>query len=355
MNVSPDRRREIYRPAWWIPGAHAQTLWGKFFRPRPALPLRVERWNTPDEDFVDIHRLDGPANAPRLLFLHGLEGTIRSHYVAGFFGEAQRRGWAADLLIFRGCGDEPNRAPRFYHSGETSDLEMVLERVRTECPEAPIILAGVSLGGNVLLKFLGEQGKAIADQVVAAAAISVPFDLERGARFISTGFSRIYDRHFLRTLRQKALAKLERYPSLFDAAELNRAENIYEFDDAVTAPVHGFKDAHDYYERSSSLGFLSRVAVPTLLLSAIDDPFLPADVLDQVRAVGRENSCLRLDFTEHGGHVGFVAGRLPWRPFYYAEWRACEFFAERLKEREQTGPSVTFRSPGNTLDRMPLR
>jgi predicted alpha/beta-fold hydrolase len=353
--VSSDRRAEIYRPAWWIPGAHAQTLWGKFFRPRPPVPLRIERWNTPDGDFVDIHRLEGPPNSPRLLFLHGLEGTIRSHYVAGFFGEAQRRGWSADLLIFRGCGDEPNRAPRFYHSGETSDLAMALERIHAEHPKAPIVLAGVSLGGNVLLKFLGEQGSAVSDRVVAAAAISVPFDLERGARFISNGFSRIYDRHFLRTLRQKALAKLARYPGLFDADELNRAENIYEFDDAVTAPVHGFKDAHDYYSRSSSLGFLDRVAVPTLLLSAIDDPFLPADVLDQVRGVARKNSHLDLEFTAHGGHVGFVGGRNPWRPFYYAEWRACEYLTTALENRESAGARVTFRSSTNTLDRTPSR
>ena len=355
MTVSSDRRAEIYRPAWWIPGAHAQTLWAKFFRARPALPLRIERWDTTDGDFVDVHRLDGSPNSPRLLFLHGLEGSIRSHYVAGFFGEAQRRGWSADLLIFRGCGAEPNRAPRFYHSGETGDLEMALERIRAEQPEAPIILAGVSLGGNVLLKFLGERGSAIADSVVGAAVISVPYDLERGARFIAKGFSRIYDRHFLRTLRQKALAKLERFPELFDGAALSRATNIYEFDDAVTAPVHGFKDAHDYYSRSSSLGFLSRVGIPTLLLSAIDDPFLPPQVLDEVREVARHNLCLQLEFTEHGGHVGFIGGRVPWRPFYFAEWRACEFLSAALEKRERTRTPVTFRSSTDTLGRTPSR
>jgi predicted alpha/beta-fold hydrolase len=284
-----------------------------------------------------------------------LEGTIRSHYVDGFFCEAQRRGWAADLLIFRGCGDEPNRAPRFYHSGETGDLEMALRRIEAEHPNAPIVLAGVSLGGNVLLKFLGERGPAISDRVVAAAAISVPFDLERGARFISTGFSRIYDRHFLKTLRQKALAKLERYPGLFDADALNRATNIYAFDDAVTAPVHGFRDAHDYYSRSSSLGFLDRIAVPTLLLSAIDDPFLPAAVLDEVRCVSEANPCLHAEFTEHGGHVGFIGGRVPWRPFYFAEWRACDYLSAALLRRERSEVPITFRSSRDTLDRTPPR
>jgi len=329
--VSSNRRSEyIYRPAWWVPGGHAQTLWGKFFRPRPPLPTRVERWETPDGDFVDIHRLDAPAGAPRLFFLHGLEGTIRSHYVAGFFGEASRRGWGADLLIFRGCGDEPNRAPRFYHSGETGDLAFALDRVQREHPASPMLLAGVSLGGNVLLKFLGERGNAVDERIVGAATISVPYDLERGARHISTGFSRIYDRHFLRTLRGKALAKLERYPGLFDESELQSAESIYAFDDAVTAPVHSFADAHDYYSRSSSLGFLNRITRPTLLLSAIDDPFLPRSVLAEVEAIAARNDCLELEFVERGGHVGFVSGRWPWRPFYFAEWRACEYLATRL-------------------------
>jgi predicted alpha/beta-fold hydrolase len=250
--------------------------------------------------------------------------------VAGFFGEAARRGWGADLLIFRGCGEEPNRAPRFYHSGDTGDLAFALERVQREQPTSPMLLAGVSLGGNVLLKFLGERGNNVDDRVVAAATISVPYDLERGARHISRGFSRIYDRHFLRTLRGKALAKLERYPGLFDDSALHRAESIYAFDDAVTAPVHGFADAHDYYSRSSSLGFLDRIRRPTFLLSAIDDPFLPRSVLDEVRAIADGNDCLELEFARRGGHVGFVGGRWPWRPFYFAEWRVSEFLATQL-------------------------
>jgi predicted alpha/beta-fold hydrolase len=329
--VSSSRESEYtYRPAWWVRGPHAQTLWGKFFRPRLAVPPKPERWETPDGDFIDVHRLPAPHGAPRLFFLHGLEGTIRSHYVSGFFAEARRRGWAADLLIFRGCGDEPNRAPRFYHSGETADLTFALDRVRSEHPYSPIVLAGVSLGGNVLLKFLGERGSSLPKQIRGAAAISVPYDLERGSRHLSQGLSRIYDQHFLRTLRRKALAKLDRYPDLFDGTALERAECIYDFDDVVTAPVHGFESAHDYYERSSSLAWLDRIALPTFLLSAMDDPFLPADVLDDVRAVAARNPRLTLEFPQHGGHVGFIAGRLPWQPFYYAEWRACEFLAATL-------------------------
>jgi predicted alpha/beta-fold hydrolase len=290
----------------------------------------MERWDTPDGDFVEVHRVDAAAGAPRLFLLHGLEGTIRSHYVGGFFAEAQRRGWGADLLVFRGCGSELNRARRFYHSGETTDLAFALDRVLAEHRSSPIVLAGVSLGGNVLLKYLGELGGGVPERVVAAAAVSVPFDLERGSRFISQGFSRVYDRNFLRSLRRKAKAKLVRYPDLFDIEALRRARTIYDFDDVVTAPVHGFQNAHDYYTRSSSLRWLSKVRRPTLLLSAIDDPFLPAGVLDEVREIAAENPCLELDFTGRGGHVGFVGGRFPWRAEYYAELRAGEFLAAHI-------------------------
>jgi predicted alpha/beta-fold hydrolase len=329
-------QRYTFRPAWWIRGGHAQTLWGKFFRGRPALPIRRERWDTPDGDFLDVYRLDAPASpggtraAPRLVFFHGLEGTIRSHYIYGFFDEARRRGWAADLLIFRGCGEEPNRQPRFYHSGETADPAFFIDTIRAEHPTAPLLLAGVSLGGNVLLKYLGEHGADVPDQISGAAAVSVPFDLERSCRHISRGFSRVYDRHFLRTLREKARTKLGAHPGLFDADALARANSIYDFDDAVTAPVHGFANAHDYYSRSSSLGFLAPIDRPTLLLSATDDPFLPPSVLDEVRAVAARNPLLTVEFTAQGGHVGFVGGTWPWAPRYFAEWRVCEFLAATL-------------------------
>jgi hypothetical protein len=242
---------------------------------------------------------------------------------------AQRRNWGADMLVFRGCGPELNRAPRFYHSGETSDAAFAIDRVLQEFPRAPLVLCGVSLGGNVLLKWLGERGEALPDRVRAAAAISVPFDLERGSRYISKGFSRTYERHFLRTLRRKAEEKLRRFPGLFDLDAMRRARSLYEFDDVVTAPIHGFRDAHDYYARSSSLQFLGRIRRPTLLLSAMDDPFLPADVLNDVAAIVNKNRCLTADFTNGGGHVGFVAGP-PWRPEYYAERRVSDFLADAL-------------------------
>ena len=299
---------------------------------------RVERWNTPDGDFIDVHRLDAGPERPRLFLLHGLEGSERSHYLGGLFGEARRRDWGAELLIFRSCGAELNRAERFYHSGETSDLAFAVSRVLEEFPAAPIVLCGVSLGGNVLLKWLGERGSALPSRIRGAVAVSVPYDLERGARHISRGFSRVYERHFIRTLRRKATAKLAHFPTLFDRASLGAARTLYDFDDLVTAPVHGFRDAHDYYTRSSSLQYLARIRVPTLLLSAGDDPFLPTEVLAEVRTIAQENPHLTLEFPQRGGHVGFVSGRLPWRPQYYAELRTGEFLAHALDRRDSPEP-----------------
>ena len=322
-------REQTYRPAWWVPGPHAQTLWGKFARRLPRLPTRLERWSTPDDDFVDVLRLDADPGRPRLFMLHGLEGTVRSHYVGGLFHMAHQRNWGADMLIFRGCGEEPNRAPRFYHSGETGDAEFAIAHVLDEFPTAPLVLCGVSLGGNVLLKWLGERGDSLPERIRAAAAISVPFDLERGSRHISRGFSRIYERHFLKTLRRKAAAKLRRFPSLFDLRAMLGARSLYDFDEVVTGPIHGFRGAHDYYSRSSSLHFLSGIRRPTLLLSAMDDPFLPSAVLEQVSAIARTSPFLTTEFSRRGGHVGFVGGQ-PWRPEYYAERRVGEFLESVL-------------------------
>jgi uncharacterized protein len=334
-------REHTYVPAWWVPGAHLRTMWGRLTRRRVVAPVRVERWTTPDDDVLELRRLDPPASAtastPHLVLLHGLEGGVHSHYVANFFAEAARREWGADLLLFRGCGGELNRARRFYHSGETTDFDFVLRRIVAERPDAPVGLAGVSLGGNVLLKWLGERGvEDVPAAVRGAAAVSVPFDLARGSRRISQGFSRVYERFFLRSLVAKARRKLAHHPDLCEATALDRVRTIWDFDDAVTAPLHGFRDALDYYTRSSSIHFLSGIRVPTLLLSAVDDPFLPPEVLDDVRSIARHNPALEVEFVGRGGHVGFISGRVPWRPLYYAEWRAADFLAARFADSRVT-------------------
>lgn len=327
-----------YRPAWWVPGAHAQTLWGRLVRRRRPLPLRVERWTTPDQDFLEVYRLDAragaPADTPHVVLLHGLEGGIHSHYAQGLLGEMHARGWSADLLIWRSCGSEPNRARRFYHSGETSDLVFALNRMIGEFPHAPLGIAGVSLGGNVLLKYLGETGTAVPGQLRAAAAVSVPFDLGRGADYINRGFSRVYQKHFLDSLKDKALEKQSRYPDLVAPAAIEKFETLRDFDDALTAPIHGFRDALDYYTRSSSIHFLDGIRLDTLLLNAVDDPFLPPAVLDDVRRIARSNPHLTLELPARGGHAGFIGGWNPFRPVYYLERRVGQYLAARFAVSE---------------------
>jgi len=322
-----------YRAPWWLRNSHAQTMWGKFLRKRSRPPLATECIAAPDGDLIEIRHLETGERGVRVLLLHGLEGGEHSHYIGGALDQARRRQWGASLLVFRGCGSVPNTARRFYHSGETSDLDLIFRQFTSRWPDTRWVLLGVSLGGNVMLKWLGERAAGVAKSVLGAAAISVPFDLEEGARHISKGFARVYDRNFLQSLRRKALVKLARYPDLFDRKRLLQSRTIFDFDDAVTGPVHGFAGAVDYYTKSSSIGFLRAIAVPSLLLSAFDDPFLPPSVLHRVRDVARDNALITTEFHDHGGHVGFVGGSLPWRPFYYAEWRAFDFFDRVVRER----------------------
>jgi predicted alpha/beta-fold hydrolase len=318
--TSPPTSQLSYRPAWWVPGAHAHTLWGKLVRQQRLVQTRIERWETPDDDFLEIHRLDASADAARVILLHGLEGTVRSHYAQGLLGEMQRRGWGADLVIWRSCGTQPNRARRFYHSGETSDLQLVIR----------LALAGVSLGGNVLLKYLGERGADIPSQIVAAAAVSVPFDLAKGSAYISQGFSKIYEKYFLDSLKRKTHEKLTRYPDLIVRDRIDQLATLKEFDDAITAPIHGFADATAYYAEASSIRYLRNVQLDTLLLNAMDDPFLPPEVLDDVHRIAAGNIRLYPEFPDRGGHAGFVSGWNPFHPVYYLERRVGEFLATRF-------------------------
>lgn len=312
-----------FSPAWWLPGPHLPTIFAKFGRRIAPTHDRVERWTTPDGDSVSVARVDPVrADAPTLAILHGLEGGLHSTYVCGLIGEARARGWGAAALIWRTCDGRVPVAPRMYHSGETGDADFFLRRVVSERPGAPLHVIGVSLGANVLCKWLGEQGGAVPPQLQRAVAVSTPFDLAEGSLYLARGFSRVYTAHFVRKLREKALRALERHRSLpVDTELLNRARTFWEFDEAVTAPVHGFAGADDYYRRASSLPLLANVRVPTLLFSAVDDPFLPPSVLDRVREVARANPALAVDFTPRGGHVGWVSGA-PWAPRYYMEERA---------------------------------
>lgn len=318
-----------FSAAWWLPGPHLPTLFGKLARRVPPGHERLEWWAFPDGESVAVARIDAQhAEAPTLALLHGLEGGLHSTYARGLFREARRRGWGASMLLFRSCDGRVPDSPRLYHSGETADADFFVRQLVAERPAAPLYLAGVSLGANVLLKWLGEQRGKLPSQLVRAAAVSTPFDLAAGAAHLERGFSRLYRWHFVRKLRRKALAVLAKHPSLpVDRERLLAARTFEEFDDAFTGPVHGFTGAADYYARSSSLSFLERIDRPVLLLSARNDPFLPPEVLEAVREQSRRNPLLQTEFTEKGGHVGFVGGQ-PWRPFYYMEPRVAQWLEQ---------------------------
>jgi uncharacterized protein len=300
-----------------------------------GLETKLERIETPDGDFLDLYHLSGKPGAPTLVLLHGLEGSLRSHYIQGLLSEASRRSWHAVVLIFRSCGDSMNRTRRFYHSGETSDISFAINHLLDRRPDTRIALTGVSLGGNVLLKYLGERRENVPTQVAAAAAVSVPYDLGKAADHIDKGFARVYQRSFIKSLQSKAIAKLEHFPDLIDRDRISTIRTMRDFDNCLTAPIHGFDNADDYYRKSSALGWLDGIRVETLLLSAVDDPFLPSSVLEQVRAAARNNPALEIEFTRNGGHVGFVGGTSPLRPDYYMERRVTDFLATHLMKPRQ--------------------
>jgi len=321
-----------YAPARWLPGANAMTVFGSIGRPLPRPPARRERWELPDGDFLDVDRAEPAGSGPDaavLVTCHGLEGSSRAPYVRGLVAHALSRGLATLALNFRGCSGEPNRLARSYHSGETGDLALVVARLAAERPGRPILLAGFSLGGNVVAKWLGERGDDLPPEVRGAAVVSVPWDLERSARAIDgPGFwSFVYRERFMRRLRAKAAEKARRFPDAFDAAGAARARTFAEFDAAVTAPMFGFASAEDYWRRCSSGTRLAEVRRPLLALSSMDDPIVPAGTIPV--AAARANPRVALETTPAGGHVAFVAGS-PFRPTFWAERRAVEFLAALL-------------------------
>jgi predicted alpha/beta-fold hydrolase len=322
------------------------TVFASVARPFPRPRARRERWELPDGDFLDVDRFEplagsapgkpdeGPRGAwpPVLVICHGLEGSSRAPYVRGLVALALRRGLAAAAVNFRGCSGEPNRLARNYHSGETGDLAHVVGRLAGERPGRPLVLAGFSLGGNVVAKWLGERGDDLPPEVRGGAVISVPFDLERSARAMDApGFwSFVYRERFMRRLRAKAAEKARRFPGAFDAAAAARARTFAEFDGAVTAPVFGFASAADYWRRSSSGPLLGGVRRPLLALSSLDDPIVPADTIPV--AAARANPAISLETTAAGGHVAFVAGS-PFWPSFWAERRAADFLAALARPR----------------------
>jgi predicted alpha/beta-fold hydrolase len=313
-----------YRATWWLPGGHLQTLYAYFLRRETHLWLRRERWETPDNDFIDLDWLDsGDDSASLLVLFHGLEGCSSSHYARSLVNHARRRRWRGVISHFRGCSGEHNRLARAYHSGDSSEIDWILRRLKENNPKAKIYPIGVSLGGNVLLKWLGEQGDRAFEIVEKAAAVSAPLELAAAADALDRGCRKlIYTRYFLKTLKQKSLYKIAKHQLQIDPRQVRAAATFRQFDDLFTAPMHGFDSAEDYWAKSSSKRQLRNIQVPTLLLNARNDPFLPAAALPEA---GEVSQSVILEYPESGGHVGFVSGRFP-GDFEWLPRRIFNFF-----------------------------
>lgn len=313
-----------FQPAWWCRGPHAQTLWQILFRARPRLRIARERIELPDGDFVDLDWNENPTG-PIIIVLHGLEGSSKSIYARGMLKALQDSGWRGVVMHQRGCSGEPNRLPRSYHSGETGDFAYVLQYLRRREPDTAFAAIGYSLGGNALLKWLGETRDR--NSLCAAVAISVPFLLNHAAQRMENGFSRVYQWELLRRLHRSLRRKRARMDLPLAVSDVDTLRTFRDFDEFVTAPLHGFNGADHYYSASSARKFLKHIATPTLIVHAIDDPFMTPETPPTCEEL---SDAVRFELYPHGGHVGFVAGSWPWRPSYWLEKRIPEFLSEYL-------------------------
>ncbi len=332
-----------FRPAWWLPGAHLQTLWPNLLRrvARPA--LQRERIELADGDFLDLDWANEDADdntTPLILILHGLEGSADSRYVRGLMHSLRSQGLRGVVMHFRGCSGVPNRLARSYHSGETGDLDIVIQHLRAHHPDAPLAAVGYSLGGNVLLKYLGERNHTTT--LCCAVAISVPMLLERAAWRMARGASRLYQWHLLTQLRHSLHEKFTRRTLVppVPLKDLRKLRTFYQFDDAITAPLHDFCSADDYYARASSRPYLKNITIPTLIIHAQDDPFMTLDVLPSREELP---TSVTLEVSRHGGHVGFISGP-PWAPRYWLEQRIPAYLCQKLRHHDDgAAPPLTRR------------
>ena len=309
LNLNPE-----YTAPRWLPGGHSQTIYSALFGRTNSPTYKRERWSTPDGDFIDLDWANNNANgqsaglsSPLLVLFHGLEGSSNSHYARALMSAVTEWGWLGAVPHFRSCSGEMNLAPRFYHSGDSNEIAWILNTLHQRYPQRPLYVVGISLGGNALLRFLGEQTKATSF-IRATAAISAPLDLEASGNTLSAPTNLVYTYKFLRTLKTKSLAKLQQYPDLFDRAAMLSCRTLYDFDNIVTAPLHGYRNTNDYWQRSSCINILSDITVPTLLINALNDPFLPGQHLPKKHNV---SSSVWLEQPKQGGHVGFCQGYFP--------------------------------------------
>jgi predicted alpha/beta-fold hydrolase len=319
-----------FKPAWWLPGPHAQTLWASLCRLTPQPVYHRQRLELSDGDFLDID-WSQPAQSvgcPLVLILHGLEGSSHSSYVRGLVAALQRCKVQSVVLNFRGCSGEVNRLQRTYHSGETGDLDQIVRWLRHHFPNRPIVVVGYSLGGNVLLKWLGERSD---DAPITAAAVAcAPMQLNVCADRMERGFSRIYLWQLVRSLRVKIQKKFAHKPDFVDLTRVAQCRGFWSFDEHVTAPLHGFESAADYYQRSSARQYIRYIARPTLIVHAADDPFMTSEVLPRSH---EQSANVTLQVSENGGHVGFVEGSgiFGLLPTYWLDNRLSHFIVEQTR------------------------
>ncbi|WP_284295525.1 hydrolase [Thalassotalea loyana] len=318
-----------FKPAWWLSNAHSQTMLAKYLKRKQKVPLITEQFPTTDGDFVELAWTSKPLandNTPIVVLLHGLEGSKDSHYAKGMLSAIAEKGWHGVLMHFRGCGDEQNRFGASYHSGDTRDIHSFSRWLEQQFPTSPKALIGFSLGGNVTIKYLGEVEHS---PYKAASAICAPLDLASCSKRISQGFSKVYENYLLNMLKQSTVAKMQakKLPELC-SEKVNALRSIWQFDDYVTGPINGFKNAIDYYTKSSGKQFLAKINKPCLIIHAEDDPFLShADIVDIPTPLP---SHIRFEVSKKGGHVGFVSGNNPFKPTFWLEQRIPAFLSEHL-------------------------
>lgn len=323
-----------FKAPWWLKNRHAQTMYPSFpWSGVPRIALRNEVLELPDGDVTTVDWLqeqpDLDSVVPTLVILHGLEGSANSTYARLMLHAAAAHGWRAAVLHFRDCGDYRNRLPRRYHAGETDDIRYFLERLRITGHDGPLVAVGYSLGGNILLKYLGENGAST--PLGAAAAVCAPLNLHDSAKAISTGFSKVYQYHLLKRMKKAVARKFDPHTAAFDWNRTMQARTFAEFDDAVTAPLHGFSGKDEYYDRCSSIGFLSDIQRPTLLINALDDPFMmPAAIPD----ASRLSDSVQIEVSSNGGHVGFISGGTPWRPKFYLPGRIIDYLETAIEDQD---------------------
>ena len=326
--------KTTFKAAWWLTNSHLQTLYPALLRNAPNPPdYRRERLITPDHDFIDIDYC-GYGNRPLIMLIHGLTGSSQSEYIKGLQSTLLKQGFRSAAINFRGCSGQSNNRARSYHSGETEDIHFLYQTLRQREPEMPIGVVGFSLGGNVVLKWLGEHGDRL--KLFAAVAVSVPLLLDICATKLDNGFAKCYRGNLLKDLKVYMHVKLQHLENIGQSEEaakikalgdLSTINSFWQYDDRVVAKLHGFNDVHDYYRRSSSRQYLKLISVPTLLIQAVDDPFMTTEVLP---GLGEISPYVHLELTEHGGHVGFISGLIPFKPEYWLEQRIPEFLMQYI-------------------------